>query len=70
MTMICMILLGFVLDIIVWKWRHLAPILLYYELAVILIMSFVPYDHGQTRNFFISFMISFTYILLSCESRV
>ena len=50
--MLVMIPIGFILDIIVWKWRYLAPILLYYELTMLIISSFIPYDLGQYRNFF------------------
>ena len=42
--MITMIFIGFILDIIVWKKRNLAPFMLYYELAMIAIMSFIPYN--------------------------
>ena len=42
--LICMIILGIFLDIIVWRRRHLAFMMLYYELSMIIIMSLVPYN--------------------------
>ena len=39
-----MIAIGSILDIIVWRRRSLAPIMLYYELAIIIIMSLIPYN--------------------------
>ena len=42
--MITMIFIGIILAIIVWKKRNLAPLMLYYELAMIAIMGFIPYN--------------------------
>ena len=42
--MYTLIAIGSILDIIVWRRRYLAPIMLYYELAIIIVMSFIPYN--------------------------
>ena len=68
--MLVMIPIGFILDIIVWRWRYLAPILLYYELTMLIISSFIPYDLGQYRIFFTFLTVSFTFMLVSCENRM
>ena len=41
--MVCMLIVGLILDIIIWQYRHLAVLLLYYELAMFTTMSFIPY---------------------------
>ena len=68
--MITMIGIGFILNIIVWRRRPLAKIMLYYELAMIFIMSFIPYNQGNVHSYHAFLLVSFTFILLMCECRV
>ena len=68
--MMIMIAIGFILVIIVWRWRHLAPIMLYYEIGTLMVMGFVPYNQGPMLKYNTFLYMSFIFICLYCESRV
>ena len=64
--MVCMIIIGLTLNIIVWRYRHLAVLLLYYELAMFTIMSLIPYElnkslHYNMGSIFIIMMVECRY---------
>ena len=45
--MVTMIPLGVILDVLAWRYRKLATLIVYYECFNALIQSFVPYDYGR-----------------------
>ena len=45
-AVVTMIVLGVLLDMLVWKAREFAYLILYYEMFGVLIQGFVPYDLG------------------------
>ena len=49
---ITMIVAGVILSITVWRRRHLAYIILYYELAMIMIENFVPKTFKMDTSFY------------------
>ena len=63
--MVCMIIVGLTLDIIVWRYRHLAVLLLYYELAMFTTMSFIPYDLDKALHY----NMGFVFIIMMVECR-
>ena len=56
---------NFFINILTFKYRHLAEYLIYLELIYELIQGFVPFDRGIDADFFL--LISFTN-LFSCYS--
>ena len=44
--MVTMIILGVLLDLLSWKYRQYARFIVIYELAITLLMSFVPTNLG------------------------
>ena len=67
--MICMIIFGVLLDLIVWRHRHLAFLMLYYELVMVTTMSFMPYDIGKDIQYHTQFIMGFTFIIMMVECR-
>ena len=47
-AVIGMVALGVLLDILVWKKRNFARVLIYYELASNMLQTLVPFDYGDT----------------------
>ena len=45
-----LIVLGVLLDIVVWKQRRFASWLLYYECVSFIVQGFVPFDYGNFRT--------------------
>jgi len=52
-SIITMIPIGLALDVIVWRRRHLASLLVYYELLSLIIQTFCPYDYGNFKHLLI-----------------
>jgi len=53
------------INILTYKYRHLADYLIYLELFYEIVLGFVPFDRGRDADFFL--LISFTN-LFSCYS--
>ena len=68
MLIIIAIVLGLVLDLIVWRRRDLAFCIFYYELIYSLLTSFVPYDFGE-YGYLLYFYVGQFYYLFCCEAR-
>ena len=51
-TIISLIVLGIVLDVIVWRRRHLAQWIFYYECLSNIVQAFAPFDYGSFSNLF------------------
>ena len=56
--MITLLVVGVLLDLLAWKYRKLARFIIYYELIMNLLMSFVPINLGELSNPF--------YVLNTC----
>ena len=65
--MATLILLGILLDILCWKYRKSSQYIIYYELTRMLIMAFVPIDHGETTNGVFFMQLLYYMILYSCN---
>ena len=63
--MVCMIIIGLTLNIIVWRYRHLAVLLLYYELAMFAIMSLIPYELNKSLHY----NMGYIFIIMMVECR-
>ena len=61
-TIIVMIGIGIVLDFIVWKWRKVANVLIYYELFSFMIQSCVPFDYGNFDQLVLFITTIFVYM--------
>ena len=47
-AIITLLPIGILLDVLIWRWRKLANVLLYYELVSSFVLhGFVPYDFGD-----------------------
>ena len=61
------ILPGVILDILIYKKRHLAKWLCYYELTSILIQGFVPFNYGDFMNLTLLQSLLQIYITMACD---
>ena len=52
-----LILIGVLVDIILYKHRKYANYLLYYELVSTIVQGFVPFNYGDFRNLFLIFIM-------------
>ena len=63
-----MIGVGIVLDFIVWKWRRLANVLIFYELLSFIIQSLVPFDYGNFDQLVIFITCLLVYMSTACNT--
>ena len=52
-TILVMIILGLVLDVLIFKYRWMARYLVYYEVLSIFSQGFVPFNFGDFMNIFL-----------------
>ena len=63
-----MIGIGVLLDVVVWKWRERANLILYYELISFLIQASVPFDYGDFEQLVLFITALFVYICSACNT--
>ena len=62
-----MVVLGTVLDVIVWKQRRYANLLIYYELISLICHGFLPLNYGNVTAQFLLFAYLWIYLLTACD---
>ena len=62
-----MIVVGVVLDILIWRKRKLANILFLYEIIYCFVYGFVPLDFGHMSSVFQIMILSCNYMIYSCD---
>ena len=62
-----MVVLGTVLDIIVWKQRRYANLLIYYELLSIPCHAFLPLNFGNVTAQLLLMSYMWMYLLTACD---
>ena len=50
-VLIALIPVGAIIDVVAWRRRELAELIYYYDLLVILIHGFIPFEYGDFMNF-------------------
>ena len=65
-SIIALIVLGVVLDILVWRRRHLGYLIIYYELVNILSQAIVPFDFGTFEGIMLIMLMVQTFITVAC----
>jgi hypothetical protein len=58
-----MIPIGIFLDVIIWRRRHLAFLIVYYEFLSLLIQSFCPYDFGNFKYIIVFLVVNLEFVL-------
>ena len=66
-VIIVLIPIGVLLDILVWRRRHFAIWIYYYELLSLLNQHFVPFDYGDFANLMLLMAMLMSFILHSCD---
>ena len=65
-AIIALIPMGVILDLLVWRWRHLANYLIYFELINMLIQALVPLNYGDFRNLVHIMVMALSWFGASC----
>ena len=66
-ALISLTILGAILNIIVYKKREVAGILIYYEALYVMLVCLVPYDYGDTRDAYLLARVGFILIGFTCR---
>ena len=62
-----LIVLGIIVDVMVWRWRHLAKYIAYYELLFMMVHGFVPLNYGDFKNMVHLMAMTFSWFLYTCD---
>ena len=66
---IVFIVLGLLLDVVCWRYRHLSSSIFYFELISLTVQSFIPWDFGDFRAAITLITIGGTWIMYANGSR-
>jgi len=62
---IAMLPLGLILDLAVWRYRHLAPWIVYFEIFGGIINGFTPYDYGGFMSLLVFITLAIVFVSLA-----
>ena len=62
--------LGVVLNILIWRYRKLSRVLIYYECVMQLTHALVPYQYGEFQGLLFQMKMLWVYITSCCTPEV
>ena len=69
LAIVILIVLGVILDIAVWRRRHLGKFIIYYELVSLILQNFLPVNMGDFDGLILMMFVVFTNILTACSPK-
>lgn len=66
-TLIAFIFIGILLDLVVWKYRNYAYLILYFELCNMCLSTLLPLKFGDVGNMFFLLTFIVAFFLYSCD---
>lgn len=67
--MFVLIAIGFLIDYLTWKYRHVGKLIFPYEMVQLILQTLVPFDYGNFENLLLLFLTVFMFLLYSTNPK-
>lgn len=69
LAIMILIVLGVILDVVVWRRRHLGKYIIYYELLSLIVQTFLPFNFGDFEGLALTMFVVQTNISTACTPK-